>query len=242
MKKIIFVALFLVALSITPALAQTSTSNESLIASLRAQIATLTAQLNQLLAQQKQDSWCWDFTGKGDETDQLVKALEMSGFFLPLPSQSIDGETIPLSMLLTHPVKQFQTKYSIPSTGYVGPLTRAKLNSLYGCKKSPVNNQAPIISGISGPTSLKVGETGTWTIKASDPNNSSLNYYILYGDEARTIGSSSNNRGASPMPVPLQTTTFSHSYNLTGTYYLEITATNSLGKSATASISVNVVR
>lgn len=29
-------------------------------------------------------------------------------------------------------VKRFQAKYGIPQTGYVGPLTRAKLNTLYG--------------------------------------------------------------------------------------------------------------
>lgn len=30
-------------------------------------------------------------------------------------------------------IVKFQNKYGIPTTGYVGPLTRAKLNSLYGC-------------------------------------------------------------------------------------------------------------
>ena len=32
------------------------------------------------------------------------------------------------------------------------------------------NNRPPVISGISGPTNLRVDEKGTWTVNASGPN------------------------------------------------------------------------
>ncbi|MEM2138023.1 MAG: hypothetical protein QW568_02955, partial [Candidatus Anstonellaceae archaeon] len=44
-------------------------------------------------------------------------------------------------------------------------------------------NRAPAISSFSPPSSLKVGETGTWKITASDPEGGSLSYSILWGDE-----------------------------------------------------------
>ncbi len=44
-------------------------------------------------------------------------------------------------------------------------------------------NQPPVISGVSGPTTLRVGETGTWTVQASDPENGTLSYSVIWGDE-----------------------------------------------------------
>lgn len=88
------------------------------ITELRQQIVDLTAQLDRLLAQKRND-FCYlfnqDFSPALDHPDlmSLKKVLE----FEKVPN-----------------VFQFQAKYGIKQTGYVGPLTRAKLNSLYGCK------------------------------------------------------------------------------------------------------------
>lgn len=98
-------------------------------------------------------------------------------------------------------------------------------------------NLPPVISGIKGPTTLKVGETGTWTLQASDPENGSLSYRILWGDEATT---------PTPSPAPAankdvtQTATFTHAYAKAGTFTPTFTVTDDAGLSAKTSASVNV--
>ena len=69
---------------------------------------------------------------------------------------------------------------------------------------------------LMGPTTLDVGESGKWKVKASDPENGSLNYSVSWGDEvSRTMSSGSvptmAKREAS------QTATFTHTYNTAGT-------------------------
>jgi len=103
----------------------------------------------------------------------------------------------------------------------------------------PINNQTPVISGVKGPTSLKVGETGTWSVNAYDPENGPLYYWVIWGDEI-----------TKPMPVPSpvplssvpvqQTATFTHSYANSGIYVPVFYITDNQGLSAKTSISVNV--
>ena len=113
--------------------------NSTLIAQLQQQIAQLQAQLQQLIAQQggTTQAWCYNFnTNMGvanvvnNDTVNLNIALQKSGF-TPLHSDMY-------SEGMAAEVVQFQAKYGItPQSGYVGPLTRAKLNSLYGCGVTP---------------------------------------------------------------------------------------------------------
>ncbi|MDE1975418.1 MAG: hypothetical protein KGI49_02835, partial [Patescibacteria group bacterium] len=49
---------------------------------------------------------------------------------------------------------------------------------------SAVGNLPPVISGISSPTVLQVGQTGTWSVNASDPQNGTLSYSVDWGDNA----------------------------------------------------------
>lgn len=97
-------------------------------------------------------------------------------------------------------------------------------------------NFPPSISGVSGPTSLKIGETGTWVVKASDPENGLLSYYVnwgeFFGDSA--VGA------VSPVLLSSQTATFTHSYAVTGTYYPKFRVTDNAGQSNSASLSVVV--
>lgn len=100
-------------------------------------------------------------------------------------------------------------------------------------------NKSPVIHGGTFPTTLKVGQTGTWIIKASDPQNSSLGYLIEWGDTyvcpagfvcTPTTPSTSNK----------QQSTFTHSYSSAGTYEIVITVTNALGLSAQTRTTVTV--
>lgn len=95
---------------------------------------------------------------------------------------------------------------------------------------------APTISGVSGPTTLKVGKQGIWTVKASDPNNGTLSYSVLWGDEAQYA----YGMNAPTASAVQQAATFTHAYNTAGTYSPKFTVSNSTG-SAQTSLSVAVI-
>ncbi len=96
------------------------------------------------------------------------------------------------------------------------------------------SNKAPVISGASGPTSIGVGESATWSVRASDPENGYLSYSVVWGDEGSTGQYAAQNAVAS------QTSTFTHTYYNAGTYTPTFTVTDDKGVSATTSITVNV--
>ncbi|MES2215687.1 MAG: peptidoglycan-binding domain-containing protein [Patescibacteria group bacterium] len=53
-------------------------------------------------------------------------------------------------------VVQLQQKYGIRATGYFGPITRAKINSLFGCNAGTSGNDCPVFSG-----NLNIGSSGS---------------------------------------------------------------------------------
>jgi len=100
----------------------------------------------------------------------------------------------------------------------------------------PVSGTAPVICGVTAPTQLNVGQQGTWTVQASDPQNGSLSYSVDWGDTGATACSP-----AVPQPKFVQTTTFTHGYCAAGVYNVTFTVTNTAGLSAKTSSTVNVV-
>ncbi|MDP3734821.1 MAG: PKD domain-containing protein [bacterium] len=75
-------------------------------------------------------------------------------------------------------------------------------------------NKEPFITGIDGPTSLMVGESGIWTIKASDPEGGCLYYYVMdWGDKSNGEEILGMTNG-----VCLQGVTFTHTYMQSGYY------------------------
>lgn len=103
----------------------------------------------------------------------------------------------------------------------------------------PSVSTGPVISGVSGPTSLTVGAQGTWTVKATDSSNSSLSYSVVWGDE-NTFDRLLSFAGSMIAPSFVQSATFTHSYANAGTYAPRFTVKNAAGKSAETSISVQV--
>ncbi|MBI2097586.1 MAG: hypothetical protein HYT46_01470 [Candidatus Vogelbacteria bacterium] len=98
-------------------------------------------------------------------------------------------------------------------------------------------NKPPTISGVEGPTALKIGETGTWSVQASDPENGTLSYSVIWGDETMVSG------GVAYAPTVekiQQTATFTHSYAQAGTYYPKFRVTDNAGQSNSTSLSVVV--
>lgn len=98
-------------------------------------------------------------------------------------------------------------------------------------------NKPPTISGFSGPTTLVVNATGTWTIQASDPENGQLSYGIVWGDGR---GMAPVAAGSPLVPEFVQTTTFTHSFITAGTYTVAIVVRDAAGKEAKTSTTVRV--
>ncbi|MFA5744961.1 MAG: peptidoglycan-binding domain-containing protein [Candidatus Paceibacterota bacterium] len=73
----------------------------------------------------------------------------------------------------------------------------------------------PVISGVSGPTSLQTGQSGLWTVHATDPNAvySALGYSIEWGDGTVQGGTNVTSTGVGP-----QVQSFAHTYSKGGTY------------------------
>ncbi len=107
-------------------------------------------------------------------------------------------------------------------------------------------NKPPTISGVDAPTSLNVGQTGTWTVRATDPQRGQLNYSVDWGDTLSDVTSScpagytcAPNSDSEIFPVR-QTSTFTHSYSKEGTYTARFYVRNSAGLIAQTSVTVQV--
>lgn len=107
-----------------------------------AQIQALLNQVAQLQAQIKLQEtqstnvrgWCHEFRrnlGVGD-TSPEVFSLAITLSRENLGTSLTEGQTA-FDERVRLAVVAFQKKYGIPQTGFVGPLTRSKLNSLYRC-------------------------------------------------------------------------------------------------------------
>lgn len=99
-------------------------------------------------------------------------------------------------------------------------------------------NQPPVISSFTGPTTLAVNQTGTWTVQVSDPENSTMEYYVSW-DETQIYDNSQTGtlktvpRSQTGLPtVPcctstderVQSTTLSHAFKTAGTYNVRFSA------------------
>lgn len=101
------------------------------------------------------------------------------------------------------------------------------------------NSSQPVIHGVSGPISLIVGQTGNWTISATDPNNVALAYSVLWGDEPLA----DTNQMSSPLSSTfLQTATFSHAYAQPGNYTVAFYVRNNSGNTAISTTNVAVIQ
>ncbi len=99
-------------------------------------------------------------------------------------------------------------------------------NSYFKVVAGSSNNQPPVISGITAPTTLTVNQTGTWTVNASDPENGSLTYSVNWNAGPDTVIASASANLNSGFT---QTTTFTHSYSTAGTYLIRFSVKDNGG-------------
>lgn len=167
---------------------------------------------------------------RGQDVVDLHVALTASGFEFAGDDKNVFGEATAAAVV------HFQAKSGIIQTGYVGPLTRARLQVLYPCVTNN-NNRPPVIQSVSGPNNLNPGVTGTWVIRATAPAKSSLTYRVDWGDTisaANVLKSNNENDRVS------QTATFTHVYNNPGTYTAIFTVTDQTGKSDSSRLNIRV--
>ncbi len=171
---------------------------------------------------------------KNGEVSTLQDFLQSKGYLNSEPTGY-------LGLLTFKAVKDFQKDNGISPTGYLGSITRTKIANLTGCTgpipvPPPTTSSGTVnISGVSGPQSLSVGQTGTWTVKASDSRERSLSYSVVWGDEGYLMSTTTNKSSSTQ-----QTATFTHTYLQAGVYTPIFFVANSSGQTARASLSVSV--
>jgi peptidoglycan hydrolase-like protein with peptidoglycan-binding domain len=137
------------------------------------------------------------------------------------------------------PVPAGQYKIQICPTNVNSSTQCDDSDNYFSITSSPSNGQTPIINGVDAPTSLSINQTGTWTIHATDPQNSTLNYYVDWGDVSncnfpRTCATPS----ASPQYT--QNTTFTHAYSNAGVYTVTFLISNQAGLTNQTSSTVTI--
>ena len=95
----------------------------------------------------------------------------------------------------------------------------------------------PVISGVDSPSTLSVNQTGTWSVRASDPEGKGLSYSVLWGDESTIYPVAMTSSQANSF---VQTSSFTHSYTNPGVYTVTFTVRGQNGQSAQSSMTVQV--
>jgi len=149
---------------------------QSIINQLLAKLQILQQQLNTIKnttnTTSTSTSWCHNFNinlrinNKGPEVSALQTALEKEGFTI----NQDEKDNLFFGKSTAAAVVSFQEKYKdeiltpfglTKGTGYVGPSTRNKLNSLYGCGKSSTLYCAQVITPAQNPLTGECREFST---------------------------------------------------------------------------------
>jgi peptidoglycan hydrolase-like protein with peptidoglycan-binding domain len=157
---------------------------------------------------------------------------QLQQFLSTLYPQAVTGY---LGSMTRGNIATFQREQGVyPITGGVGPLTRAAIARVCGGTVIYPTPTTLSITGVSGPTQLVVGQSGTWQVQVLG-TGTYLSYSVVWGDEY-VYG-----YGASAAPkATLSTGSLSHTYTQAGTYTPRFTVTNQLGQSVSASATVVV--
>ncbi|MES2202997.1 MAG: peptidoglycan-binding protein [Patescibacteria group bacterium] len=171
-----------------------------------------------------------DYYTRGQVT-QLQQFLSTQGYYQPITGY--------FGSMTRANVAQFQRAQSVyPITGGVGPLTRAAIARTCGGVVVPPQPTGGVsITGISGPNSLAVGQSGTWQVTTSALQGSYVSISVRWGDELQYPYATGS---AAQSSYIAQQNTFTHSYQSAGTYTITFTATDQYGRSTTGTASVLV--
>ncbi|MFA6476264.1 MAG: peptidoglycan-binding domain-containing protein [Candidatus Paceibacterota bacterium] len=211
MKKYLFGIVLVLSLVIAPL-----TTSAVTIAELQNQIAALMAQLAALQNNRSVCQFTHDLSlGDGDndglsgEVTALQRILISGGYLRVAKPTGWFGK------MTMNAVKQWQNANAkvgraVSGNGSINASDRGIL-----CGNIPDSSSSISISNVSGPTSLNVNQTGTWSVSVKGPSGTNLNYRVAWGEYDGYAGVS-----AKPVSVNLvnQTGTFTHAYSNPGTY------------------------
>ncbi len=179
------------------------------------------------------------YVGRSDRYTQgqvsaLQQFLSTQGYYQPVTGY--------FGAMTRANVAQFQRAQSVyPITGGVGPLTRAAIARVCGAVVPPVPPPQPTgsvsITGVSGPNSLTVGQSGTWQVSTNAPQGTPISLSVRWGDEVQYPYPASS---AAQSAYVSQQNTFTHSYQTAGTYTITFTASDQYGRSNSSSVTVQV--
>jgi len=216
-KKIItslLAGVFAFSMIIAPVSGQTVEELQTQIQQLLAVIAQLQQQVATLSGQGSTSGVTYCFSTdlyKGltsNDVKDLQKVLNMD----PATRVASSGagapgyETTYFGALTEAAVKKFQAKYGISTTGYVGPLTRAKLNELY-C--TPVTTPTTSV-GETTTTTTVVPAYGTLSIQTHPVSNAQT---TLYGGQEYELVAAQFKATGSDITVKKAAVTIKHSAN-----------------------------
>src|SRR3989344_5574339 len=173
----------------------------------------------------------WSTNGISNAANGYIDLVGSSGTYRVYNGQNKGGFTWDVGIVNESyiPTGAYSVKIVMDNIGdIVGPLTIAPRGS---------TNLPPTISGVSGPTVLNIGQSGTWSVNARDPENGLLTYSVNWGDN-EPIGSGV--AGAAQLLPASQTATFTHTYTRQGVFNPIFTVTDNGGLSERTSVSVNV--
>jgi PKD repeat protein len=154
---------------------------------------------------------------------------------------SVNSNVSRKALVLNHKIElkklEANTKYYVvvKSTNKAGTTTSSETS--FTTPPITTDTSAPVITGLTGSNSIKVGETETVTVNAYDPKNGTLSYSADWGD---TNLITKNAISVSEKPIFVQSATFSHVYSSPGTYTATFTVENSDGKKDSSSMKILV--
>ena len=100
------------------------------------------------------------------------------------------------------------------------------------------SDQSLSISSLDAPTTLAMGQSGTWTVSVRTTTSESLHYAVVWGDET-DFGNTSAIRAPDAQTISTRAT-FTHNYARAGTYSPKFTVTDSQGRTISTSSTVTV--
>lgn len=131
----------------------------------------------------------------------LQTALKKEGVF-HFPEDYITGNFFNLTL---NSVKEFQKKYGIINTGFVGPLTRGQLNKIYNCDSATSTTPtAPLLKPVIESISPSSGPAGTLvTLKGKNftpTGNTVYAGHVILNDVSSADGKIITFKVSSPLP------------------------------------------
>jgi peptidoglycan hydrolase-like protein with peptidoglycan-binding domain len=147
-------------------------------------------------------------------------------------------------------LERFQADNGIPVTGVADSVTRSLISAVscggtpspiyspsYPPQPYPVTGGYMTIQGVDAPSSLVVGQSGTWGVRVlSYQGAGQLHYGVAWGDENGGVRANSQ-YAASPVQ---SSGTFTHTYARAGTYTQVFTVTDGYGHQTQATVTTYV--